>query len=123
VLSGKYQPGAQPPEGSRARDEKGGADMIKRFLRDDVLQAVQQLRPVADEVGLSPAQLAVAWVLQNDNVASAIIGASRPEQVAENVKAAGVRLEADALAAIDRALGDIPETDPAQTRSPEERPA
>jgi aryl-alcohol dehydrogenase-like predicted oxidoreductase len=123
VLSGKYQPGAQPPEGSRARDEKGGADMIKRFLRDDVLEAVQQLRPVAEESGLTLAQLAVAWVLQNDNVASAIIGASRPEQVAENVQAAGVRLEPDVLQAINRALGDIPETDPAQTRSPQERPA
>jgi aryl-alcohol dehydrogenase-like predicted oxidoreductase len=123
VLSGKYQPGAQPPEGSRARDEKGGADMIKRFLRDDVLEAVQQLRPVAEKSGLTLAQLAVAWVLQNDNVASAIIGASRPEQVAENVQAAGVRLQPDVLQAIDGALGDIPETDPAHTRSPQERPA
>jgi aryl-alcohol dehydrogenase-like predicted oxidoreductase len=114
VLTGKYQPGAQPPEGSRARDEKGGADMVKRYLRDDVLEAVQRLKPVADDAGLSLAQLAVAWVLQNQNVASAIIGASRPEQVAENVKAAGVRLDDDALKAIDTALGDIPERDPAQ---------
>ena len=123
VLTGKYQPGAQPPEGSRARDEKGGADMVKRYLRDDVLEAVQRLKPVADDAGLSLAQLAVAWVLQNQNVASAIIGASRPEQVAENVKAAGVRLQADALRAIDDALGDLPETDPAETKSPEQRPA
>ena len=123
VLSGKYQPGAEPPADSRARDEKGGADMVKRFLRDDVLAAVQRLRPIADEAGLSMAQLAVAWVLQNDNVASALIGASRPEQVTENVKAAGVRLEPSALKAIDEALGDVPETDPAQTRSPQDRPA
>jgi aryl-alcohol dehydrogenase-like predicted oxidoreductase len=123
VLTGKYEPGAQPPEGSRARDEKGGADMVKRYLRDDVLEAVQRLRPVADEAGLSLAQLAVAWVLQNHNVAAAIIGASRPEQVAENVKAAGVRLGDDALKAIDDALGDLPETDPAETKSPEQRPA
>ena len=123
VLTGKYEPGAQPPEGSRARDEKGGADMVKRYLRDDVLEAVQRLKPVADDAGLSLAQLAVAWVLQNQNVASAIIGASRPEQVAENVKAAGVRLDDDALKAIDTALGDIPEKDPAQTKSPEQRPA
>ena len=123
VLTGKYQPGSQPPEGSRARDEKGGADMVKRYLRDDVLEAVQRLKPVADDAGLSLAQLAVAWVLQNENVASAIIGASRPEQVAENVKAVGVRLDADALQAIDSALGGIPETDPSQTKSPEERPA
>ncbi len=115
VLTGKYQPGAEPPEGSRARDEKGGADMVMRYLRDDVLTAVQRLKPVADDAGLTPSQLAVAWVLQNPNVASAIIGASRPEQVVENVKAAGVRLEPDALAAID--------TDPAQTTSPQERPA
>ena len=123
VLTGKYEPGAQPPEGSRARDEKGGADMVQRYLRDDVLEAVQRLKPVADDAGLSLAQLAVAWVLQNQNVASAIIGASRPEQVAENVKAAGVRLDDDALKAIDTALGDIPEKDPAQTKSPEQRPA
>ena len=123
VLTGKYQPGAQPPEGSRARDEKGGADMVKRYLRDDVLEAVQRLKPVADDAGLSLAQLAVAWVLQNQNVASAIIGASRPEQVTENVKAAGVQLDDDALKAIDTALGDIPEKDPAQTTSPQQRPA
>jgi aryl-alcohol dehydrogenase-like predicted oxidoreductase len=123
VLTGKYEPGAQLPEGSRARDEKGGADMVKRFLRDDVLEAVQRLKPVADDAGLSLAQLAVAWVLQNQNVASAIIGASRPEQVAENVKAAGIRLDDDALKAIDTALGNIPEKDPAQTKSPEQRPA
>jgi aryl-alcohol dehydrogenase-like predicted oxidoreductase len=123
VLTGKYQPGAEPPEGSRARDEKGGADMVKRFLRDDVLEAVQRLKPVADDAGLTQSQLAVAWVLQNPNVASAIIGASRPEQVTENVKAAGVRLEPAALKAIDEALGDLPETDAAQTKSPEERPA
>jgi aryl-alcohol dehydrogenase-like predicted oxidoreductase len=122
VLTGKYEPGAQPPEGSRARDEKGGADMVKRYLRDDVLEAVQRLKPVAEDAGLSLAQLAVAWVLQNQNVASAIIGASRPEQVTENVKAAGVRLDDDAIKAIDTALGDIPEKDPAQTKSPEQRP-
>ena len=122
VLTGKYEPGAQPPEGSRARDEKGGADMVKRYLRDDVLEAVQRLKPVAEDAGLSLAQLAVAWVLQNQNVASAIIGASRPEQVTENIKAAGVRLDDDAIKAIDTALGDIPEKDPAQTKSPEQRP-
>ena len=93
VLTGKYQPGQQPPEGSRAADEKGGADMIKRFMNDDVLTRVQGLEPIADEAGLSMAQLAVAWVLQNPNVAAALVGASRPEQVHENVKAAGVKLE------------------------------
>jgi aryl-alcohol dehydrogenase-like predicted oxidoreductase len=123
ILTGKYKPGAEPPAGSRATDEKGGADMIKRYLRDDVLEAVQRLQPVAEQAGLSMAQLAVAWVLQNENVASAIIGASRPEQVHDNVKAAGVRLDGDVLAAIDEALGDIPEKDPARTQSPQRRPA
>jgi aryl-alcohol dehydrogenase-like predicted oxidoreductase len=115
VLSGKYQPGQPPPAGSRATDEKGGADMISRFMNDTVLSRVQELAPIADELGLSMAQLAVAWVLQNDNVAAALIGASRPEQVAENVKAAGVRIPAEVLQRIDQALGDIVVTDPAKT--------
>ncbi len=91
VLTGKYQPGQDAPEGSRATDTKGGADMIKRWMSDEVLTRVQQLQPIAREVDLSMAQLAVAWVLQNSNVSAAIVGASRPEQVAENVKAAGVQ--------------------------------
>ena len=115
VLTGKYVPGQSPPQGSRAADEKGGADTIQRFMDDDVLTRVQALRPVADEVGLTMAQLAVAWVLQNENVASALVGASRPEQVAENVKAAGVRLEPEQMARIDDALGDVVERDPART--------
>ncbi|MCL9664090.1 aldo/keto reductase family protein [Curtobacterium albidum] len=123
VLTGKYKPGQPAPEGSRATDEKGGADMIKRFMRDEVLEAVQRLQPVADQAGLTLAQLAIAWTLQNPNVASAIVGASRPEQVTDNVKAAGVTLDADALAAIDDALGDIPERDASKTASPEKRPA
>jgi aryl-alcohol dehydrogenase-like predicted oxidoreductase len=125
VLTGKYRPGEQPPAGSRATDEKGGADMIKRFMNDDVLSRVQQLEPIADQVGLSMAQLAVAWVLQNDNVASALIGASRPEQVTENVKAAGVRIPGELMDTIDAALGDVVERDPARTaqNAPKVRPA
>jgi aryl-alcohol dehydrogenase-like predicted oxidoreductase len=116
VLTGKYLPGAPPPAGSRATDEKGGATMIGRFLgRDDVLRRVQGLRPVADELGLSMAQLAVAWVLQNPNVAAALIGASRPEQVAENVKASGVVIPPELLARIDAVLGDVVVRDPAET--------
>jgi aryl-alcohol dehydrogenase-like predicted oxidoreductase len=115
VLSGKYQPGQAPPEGSRATDEKGGADMIKRFMDDDVLRRVQELKPVADELDLTMAQLAVAWVLQNDNVAAALVGASRPEQVTENVKAAGVSIPAELMAKIDDTLGDVVETDPDNT--------
>ena len=106
VLTGKYLPGQDAPEGSRATDTKGGADMIKRWMSDDVLTRVQELKPIADELGLSMAQLAVAWVLQNDNVAAAIIGASRPEQVTENVKALGIDIPAEALERIDDALGD-----------------
>jgi aryl-alcohol dehydrogenase-like predicted oxidoreductase len=121
ILTGKYRPGEQPPEGSRATDEKGGADMIKRLMSDDVLKRVQQLVPLAAEAGLSMAQLAVAWVLQNDNVASAIIGASRPEQVTDNVAAAGVKLDQDLLGRIDEVLDPVVERDPAKTRSPETR--
>ncbi|MBF4583594.1 aldo/keto reductase family protein [Curtobacterium sp. VKM Ac-2865] len=123
VLTGKYKPGQPLPEGSRATDEKGGADMIKRYMRDDVLEAVQRLQPVADQAGLTLAQLAIAWTLQNDNVASAIVGASRPAQVTDNVKAVGVKLDADAVAAIDNALGDIPERDSSKSVSPTSRPA
>jgi aryl-alcohol dehydrogenase-like predicted oxidoreductase len=125
VLTGKYQPGAAPPPGSRATDEKGGADMIKRFMTDDVLTRVQALRPIADELDLTMAQLAVAWVLSNDNVAAALVGASRPEQVHENVKAAGVTLTADVKQRIDDALGDVVVSDPDQTarNAPQRRPA
>ena len=121
VLTGKYKPGEQPPAGSRATDEKGGADMVSRWLRDDVLTRVQQLKPLADEVGLSMAQLAVAWVLQNPNVSAAIIGASRPEQVTENVKASGVRLEPALLKQIDEILDPVVERDPSKTQSPSRR--
>jgi voltage-dependent potassium channel beta subunit len=121
VLTGKYGPGEQPPAGSRATDEKGGADMIKRWMQDDVLERVQRLKPVAENAGLSMAQLAVAWVLQNENVSSAIIGASRPEQVTENVKASGVRLDQATMKAIDEIVGDIVERDPEKTQSPSRR--
>ncbi|TAM68410.1 MAG: aldo/keto reductase [Microbacteriaceae bacterium] len=125
VLTGKYKPGATLPEGSRATDSHGGANAVKRFLNDEVLTSVQDLAPIADELGLSLAQLAVAWVLQNDNVASAIIGASRPEQVQENVKASGMAIPAGLLARIDEVLGDVVEHDPARTSesSPKTREA
>jgi aryl-alcohol dehydrogenase-like predicted oxidoreductase len=123
VLTGKYRPGAELPAGSRATDEKGGADTVRRFLTDEVLTGVQRLQPVADAAGLSMAQLAVAWVLQNPNVASAIIGASRPEQVADNAQASGRTLDADTLAAVDDAIGHLAERDPAKTHSPTSRPS
>ena len=115
VLTGKYAPGEAAPAGSRATDDKGGADMIKRWMDDRILERVQKLRPIADEVGLTMAQLAVAWVLQNDNVAAALVGASRPEQVEDNVKAAGVQLDASTMSAIDEALGDSVFRDPGLT--------
>jgi aryl-alcohol dehydrogenase-like predicted oxidoreductase len=118
VLTGKYLPGQAPPAGSRATDDKGGSTMISRWLEDDVLERVQLLHPIADGVGLSMAQLAVAWVLQNDNVSAAIIGASRPEQVTENVKAAGVELDEATMKAIDEVVAPVMTTDPALTQSP-----
>ncbi|WP_426997371.1 aldo/keto reductase family protein [Pseudarthrobacter sp. N5] len=123
VLSGKYLPGRPAPEGSRATDEKGGANTIKRWLADEVLSGVQLLKPIADEAGLTMPQLAIAWVLQNKNVASAIMGASRPEQVAGNVAAAGVVLEPGIMNQIDAAIGSLAERDPAQTKSPASREA
>jgi len=121
ALTGKYRPGEKSPTGSRAVDQKGGADAISKWLEDDVLTRIQQLAPIAADAGLSMAQLAVAWVLQNQNVAAAIIGASRPDQVTENVKAAGVHLDDQVLKLIDEVLDPVIERDPARTRSPRRR--
>lgn len=104
VLTGKYKPGQAVPTDSRAASESMGGFMGKELLNDKVLTAVDRLRPIAKEAGLSMAQLALAWVLRNPNVASAIIGASRVEQVDDNAKASGVVLGADVLEAIDVAL-------------------
>jgi aryl-alcohol dehydrogenase-like predicted oxidoreductase len=122
VLSGKYLPGQPPPAGSRATDDAGGANFISRLLHDDVLQRVQDLKPIAADHGLTMAQLAVAWVRQNPNVSSAIVGASRPEQVRDNVKASGVKLDAETMKKIDEVLGSVVERDPAKTVSPARRP-
>ncbi|MEO8690881.1 MAG: aldo/keto reductase family protein [Solirubrobacteraceae bacterium] len=105
VLTGKYQPGEPPPAGTRAASEEMGG-FISGFFRDDVLEAVQRLAPIAEQAGLSLAQLALAWILRRSNVASAIIGATRPEQVVENAATAAIDLGDDTLAAIDEALGD-----------------
>jgi aryl-alcohol dehydrogenase-like predicted oxidoreductase len=113
VLTGKYQPGQPPPAGSRATDEAGGgAAFIKNLVsNDELLGRVQRLTPLAEAEGLTMAQLAVAWVLQNDNIASAITGGSRPEQVEANAAAAGVTLSAETMAGIDDALGDAVQRD------------
>jgi aryl-alcohol dehydrogenase-like predicted oxidoreductase len=121
VLTGKYLPGKKAPAGSRARDKKGGAEMIDRWLQDEVLTAVQNLLQIADNEGLTMGQLAIAWVLQNSNVSSAIIGATKPAQIKENVKASGVKLSSETMAAIDKALGNMIERDPEKTTSPNPR--
>jgi aryl-alcohol dehydrogenase-like predicted oxidoreductase len=121
VLTGKYKPGAPVPAGSRASHEQAGR-FIRESLNDDVLTRVAQLEPLAAEAGLTTAQLALAWTLQNRNVAAAIIGASRPEQVTENVKAVGVKLDEGLLKRIDEILDPVVERDPAKTVSPARRP-
>jgi len=121
VLTGKYLPGVPPPEGSRATDEDGGR-FVSRFLNDALLARVQELRDVADEAGLTMAQLAVAWTLQNPNVSAAIVGATRPEQVLDNAGASGVRLDEGLMRRIDDILGPEIITDPALTSSPPTRP-
>jgi voltage-dependent potassium channel beta subunit len=106
VLTGKYLPGEQPPAGTRATTPEGSG-FIARYLHDDVVGAVQNLRPIADELGITMAQLAIAWVLREPGVASAIVGASRPEQVEDNVAAVGVELPPEVLARIDEALAPV----------------
>jgi len=122
VLTGKYKKGAAVPEGSRATDTSGGADFVNGWLREEVLESVEKLQPIAQDMNLTMSQLAIAWVLSNPNVSAAIVGASRPEQITENAKAAGLTLPEDVLSAIDYALGDLVKTDPALTVSPESRP-
>jgi len=106
VLTGKYLPGEPPPQDSRAASDSMSA-FIDRLVAPPVLEAVQRLVPVAERAGLTMAQLALAWVLRQQNVASAIVGASRPEQVHANASASGIVLDDDTLAAIDAALGDV----------------
>jgi 1-deoxyxylulose-5-phosphate synthase len=112
VLTGKYKPGEPPPAGTRMVSETMGWAM-DRFRDDDVLEAVQPLRPIAEGLGITMAQLALAWVLREQNVASAIIGASRPEQVEDNAAASGIELDDDTLAAIDDAVADVVQQAPA----------
>jgi aryl-alcohol dehydrogenase-like predicted oxidoreductase len=122
VLTGKYRPGQPLPEGSRATQDRGGR-FVGRYLGDAVLSAVQRLAPIAAEQGLTLAQLAIRWVLTNPAVSSAILGASRPEQVRDNAVAAGAVLDADTMARIDAAfvdpeLGDLVERDPGKIATP-----
>ncbi|MEU1480929.1 aldo/keto reductase family protein [Streptomyces sp. NPDC001668] len=116
VLSGKYLPGRPVPANSRAADANG-AQWVGAFLRDDVLERVQLLTPLAREAGLTRAQLAIAWTLQNSNVAAAIVGASRPEQVRNNAAAAGITLDDVLMKQIDEVLAPVVERDPKKTDS------
>jgi aryl-alcohol dehydrogenase-like predicted oxidoreductase len=121
VLTGKYAPGAVAPPDSRASSEVGGG-FIGRWLTVEVLTAVRQLQPLADDLDLTIAQLSLAWVLANDNVSAAILGATRPEQLLSNIKASGVTLDADVKATMDAILSPVAVRDPALTRSPNPRP-
>lgn len=121
VLSGKYLPGSPIPAGSRAADPTT-ASFIEKFMGEQTLTKVQLLKPIAEELGLTMAQLAIAWVLQNKNVAAALVGASRPEQMTQNVKAAGVEIPAELMKKIDLVLDGVVATDPALTKSPATRP-
>jgi aryl-alcohol dehydrogenase-like predicted oxidoreductase len=120
VLTGKYLPGHPAPAGSRAADPELGK-IIEKFMGDDVLTRVQKLKPLADELGLTMAQFSLAWVLQNKNVAAAIVGASRPEQIHDNVKATGVEIPAEIMKRVDEILAGVIETDPSLNKSPETR--
>ena len=120
VLTGKYLPGQPVPEGSRASDERM-AGIMGKYLNDEVLTRVQLLKPLADELGLTMAQFALAWVLQNDNVASAIVGATKPEQISSNIAAAGVKIPVEIMNHVAEILQPVAVFDPAETKAPETR--
>lgn len=120
VLTGKYLPGQPAPEGSRAAD-KDLSGIIEKFMSETTLTRVQGLKPLADELGITMAQFAIAWVLQNKNVAAAIVGASKPEQITSNLAATGVVIPAEIMAKVDEVLGDVIERDPSKTKSPDAR--
>ncbi|WAH98870.1 aldo/keto reductase family protein [Arthrobacter sp. MMS18-M83] len=122
VLTGKYFPGKEAPAGSRATDQKGGKDTVARWVRDDVLTKVQQLKPIAADAGMSLGTMALAWVLQNPNVSAAIVGASRPEQITANAEASGRKLEDALMKQIDEVLDPVVERDPAKTDTFHARP-
>jgi len=120
VLTGKYKPGQPAPEGSRGSDERLGG-MMGKYLSDEVLSRVQKLEPLAQALNLTMAQFALAWVLQNDNVASAIVGATKPEQISSNIEAVGVEIPADVMKQVSEILAPVAVFDPRETKSPEAR--
>jgi aryl-alcohol dehydrogenase-like predicted oxidoreductase len=120
VLTGKYLPGQPAPDGSRGADERLGG-MMGKYLSDEVLTRVQLLTPLAQELGLTMAQFALAWVLQNENVASAIVGATRPDQITSNIEAVGVEIPKDVMNQVSEILSPVAVFDPRETKSPEAR--
>ena len=120
VLTGKYLPGQPAPDGSRGADERLGG-MMGKYLSDEVLTRVQLLTPLAQELGLTMAQFALAWVLQNENVASAIVGATRPDQITSNIEAVGVEIPMDVMNQVSEILSPVAVFDPRETKSPEAR--
>jgi aryl-alcohol dehydrogenase-like predicted oxidoreductase len=120
VLTGKYLPGQPVPENSRAANEKVNS-FIQKLLTDEVLTKVQELKPIAEELGVTMAQFALAWVLQNKNVSSAIVGATTPDQIKSNLGAVGVEIPAEVMAKVTDIFASIAVTDPKETRSPEAR--
>jgi len=121
VLTGKYLPGQPAPAGSRAADPNM-AGIIEKFMSDEVLTKVQNLKPLADELRLTMAQFALAWVLQNSNVSAAIVGASRPDQIESNIAAAGKQIPAEIMSKVDQVLAGSIVTDPTLNKSPDTRP-
>jgi aryl-alcohol dehydrogenase-like predicted oxidoreductase len=121
VLTGKYLPGTPAPKDSRASNTEAAAGGISKYMTDEALTAVQKLKPLADSLGLTMAQFGLAWVLANPNVSSAIVGASRPEQITDNVKAVGVEIPQDIMTQVDEILSGLIVTDPAETKSPPAR--
>jgi aryl-alcohol dehydrogenase-like predicted oxidoreductase len=121
VLTGKYLPNQELPKDSRAADSEIGGFM-ERFMTEEILTRVQKLKPLAEDLNLTMAQFGIAWVLQNQNVAAAIVGASRPDQIASNVAAVGVEIPSEIMKKVDEILGDTVFTDTSLTKSPAQRP-
>ena len=121
VLSGKYEAGKKAPAGSRATDKKGGGAQVSKFMSEKTLTAVAALKPIANSLNISMSQLAIAWVLNNPGISSAIMGASKPSQVKENAKASGIKLSPESMALINTVLAPVAEMDPAKTLSPNPR--
>jgi voltage-dependent potassium channel beta subunit len=121
VLTGKYKKGEKPPEKSRATDPVGG-NFISRFLRDEILEKVAELKSLSDELNVTLGQLAIAWVLSRPGVSSAIVGATKPEQIIENVKATELSLSDEVVRRIDDILDSVVVRDPDLTQSPLTRP-